>query len=215
MRSHPAQIARLALLLAVSALLATGCAGGSDASDGAVTISDAARSAWKGTPITDPYPLPDQEFTDTEGESFVPSGDADAPVTLVFFGYTRCPDICNVVLANIAAALRGATPEVRDATELVFVSTDPARDTPAVVREYLDRFDPSYAGLVAPVATVEQAARALYISYERPDGTTGGYEVEHGAYTTAFVGGEARVVWAEDVTVSDLRADLTQLARVA
>jgi len=207
--------------LVVAALLATSCAGGPDGSDGsarsdgAPIITSGAAADWKGTAITNPYPLPDQEFTDTAGSAFVLASDADAPVTLVFFGYTHCPDICNIVLANIAAALRGASPEVRDATELVFVSTDPARDTPEVVRDYLDRFDPAYAGLVAPVATVEQAARDLYISYERPDGTTGGYEVEHGAYTTAFVDGEARVVWAEDVTVADLRADLTRLARAA
>lgn len=203
---------RPALGLGVALLLTAGCAGGST---GAATITEPAARGWKGTPITNAYPLPDQEFTDTDGRTVVPEEDVDAPVTLVFFGYTNCPDICNVVLANIAAALRGATPEVRAATRLLFVSTDPARDTPAVVRDYLDRFDPSYAGLVAPVETVEQAAQALHISYERPDGSTGGYEVEHGAYTTAFVDGEARVVWAEDVSVADLRTDLARLARLA
>ena len=203
---------RPALGLGVALLLTAGCAGGST---GAATISEPVATGWKGTAITNAYPLPDQEFTDTDGRTFVPARDASASTTLVFFGYTNCPDICNVVLANLAAALRGASPEVRAATEMLFVSTDPARDTPAVVRDYLDRFDPSYAGLVAPVETVEQAAQALHISYERPDGSTGGYEVEHGAYTTAFVDGEARVVWAEDASVADLRTDLARLARLA
>lgn len=198
--------------VALALLLAAGCASGPTAP---VEISSAGSTAWNGTRITSGYPLPDQEFTDTAGKSVVPARDATASTTLVFFGYTHCPDICNVVLANIAAALRGVPQSVRDETRLLFVSTDPARDTPEVVREYLDRFDPAYDGLVAPVGTVEQAARALHISYERPDGTTGGYEVEHGAYTTAFVNGEARVVWAEDVSVADLRADLTRLADLA
>jgi protein SCO1 len=141
---------------------------------------------------------------------------ARTPVTLVFFGYTHCPDICNVVLANFASALRGASPAVRKDVRLLFVSTDPARDTPDVVRDYLDRFDPTYEGLVAPVGTVEKAAKALYISYEKPDGSQGGnYMVSHGTYTTGFLHGSARVVWSADTTVADLRADLTRLARLA
>ena len=124
-------------------------------------------------------------------------------------------DICNVVLANIASALRGSPASVRDSTRVLFVTTDPARDTPPVVRDYLDRFDPAFDGLVAPVETVEQAAKQLHVSYEKPDGTTGGYQVEHGTYTTAFVDGEATVVWSDTTAVADLRSDLRRLARLA
>ncbi len=155
-------------------------------------------------------------FTDTSGRSVSLADAATTPVTLVFFGYTHCPDICNVVLANMASALRGATPAVRSHVRLVFVSTDPQRDTSTVVREYLDRFDPRFEGLVAPVGEVERAAKALYISYEKPDGSTGGaYEVDHGTYTTAFVDGKARVVWSDTTAVADLRADLTRLSALA
>ncbi len=160
--------------------------------------------------------MPDLPFTDTEGQQVTPTEVARTPVTLVFFGYTHCPDICNVVLANFASALRGATPAVRKDVRMLFVTTDPARDTPDVVRDYLDRFDPTYEGLVAPVGTVEKAAKALYISYEKPDGSQGGnYMVSHGTYTTAFLHGSARVVWSADTPVADLRADLTRLARLA
>jgi protein SCO1/2 len=201
--------------LAAVALLA-GCAGstGTEGADGAAQVSTHG-AGWHGTPLRNGYPLPDQEFTDTSGSAVVPAEDAATGVTLVFFGYTHCPDICNVVLANVASALRGASPQVREATRLLFVTTDPARDTPQAVREYLDRFDPTYDGLVADEATVERAARALHVSYERPDGSRGGYEVEHGTYTTGFVDGEARVVWSEDTPVADLRADLARLARLA
>lgn len=202
---------RLAGVVAALLLLA-GCASGSDQSAG---VRANGTAGWHGTPVTTGYPLPDQQFTDTSGDPVVPAEAAGDAVTLVFFGYTHCPDICNVVLANIASALRGSTPKVRAATRLLFVTTDPARDTPDVVREYLDRFDPSYDGLVAPVETVEQAAQALHVSYERPDGSTGGYEVQHGTYTTAFVDGRARLVWSADTSVADLRADLARLARLA
>jgi protein SCO1 len=195
----------------VATLLLAGCAPG----EGSAGPSSGPTSAWRGTAISNPYPLPEQRFSDTAGDPVVPARDAAEDVTLVFFGYTHCPDICNVVLANIASALRGSPAAVRDATRLLFVTTDPARDTGQVVREYLDRFDPAYDGLIAPVGTVEQAASDLHVSYERPDGSTGGYRVDHGTYTTAFVDGEARLVWSADVAVADLRADLARLARIA
>lgn len=212
---------RVVGVLTAVVLLVSACAGGGtstsgvDGSAGAADVRVGAAGGWRGTAITAAYPLPDQTFTDTTGATVVPARDADAPVTLVFFGYTSCPDICNVVLANVASALRGAEADVRDSTRMLFVTTDPARDTPEAVRDYLDRFDESFEGLVAPVGTVEKAARALHVSYERPDGSTGGYEVEHGSYTTAFVDGSARVVWSEDTSVADLRADLERLAGLA
>jgi hypothetical protein len=84
------------------------------------------------------------------------------------------------------------------------------------VREYLDRFDRRFEGLVGPVDDVSRAAKALYISYEKPDGSTGGaYEVDHGTYTTGFVGGTARIVWSDTTSVADLRADLTRLVQLA
>lgn len=202
----------VAPVLALGALLA-GCASGQPEGRADVRVNGA--SGWAGTAVTAGYPLPDETFTDTSGEDVVPAEDAADGVTLVFFGYSHCPDICNVVLANIASALRGSPASVRDSTRVLFVTTDPARDTPAVVRGYLDRFDRSFDGLVAPVATVEQAAKQLHVSYERPDGTTGGYQVEHGTYTTAFVDGEATVVWSDTTAVADLRADLRRLARLA
>jgi protein SCO1/2 len=198
--------------LALAALLG-GCASGQPEGRADVRVNGA--SGWAGTAVTAGYPLPDQTFTDTSGDDVVPAEDAADGVTLVFFGYSHCPDICNVVLANIASALRGSPAAVRDSTRVLFVTTDPARDTPTVVRGYLDRFDPAFEGLVAPVGTVEQAAKQLHVSYERPDGSTGGYEVEHGSYTTAFVDGEAAVVWSDTTAVADLRADLRRLARLA
>jgi protein SCO1/2 len=178
--------------------------------------SDAAGSGggWSGTAISNPYPLPDQRFTDTAGEDVVPTDDFAGEVTLVFFGYTRCPDICNVVLANLASALRESRPAVREATRVVFISVDPTNDTPSVLREYLDRFDPAFRGLVADDATVESAAKDLHIGYERPDGTEAGH-ADHGTYTTGFVDGDAVVVWSQDTSVAELRADLRRLARLA
>ena len=196
----------------LATLLLSGCAGGDATGQSASPGSD-----WVGTSLgNDGYPLPDDTYTDTAGRQVSMADASTAPVTLVFFGYTHCPDICNVVLANIAAALRGARPAVRDDVRVLFVTTDPARDTTDVVREYLDRFDPSFEGLVAPEDTVERSAKSLFIAFERPDGSHGGsYEVDHGTYTTGFVDGTARVVWSAETTVGGLRSDLERLSRLA
>lgn len=204
--------ASAAALVAATAVTLAGCAGGSRDDNRPVAVGQSA-SSLHGTAIGHPYPLPGQQFTDTAGRPYVPAKDAAAPVTLVFFGYTHCPDLCNVVLANVAAALRRTDQDVRDKTQLLFVTTDPQRDTDQVVREYLDGFDKDYVGLRAPLATMKAAAASLHISY---DGKTkvagGGYEVTHGTQVTAFRQGNAAVIWSAETPVADLRADLTELA---
>jgi protein SCO1/2 len=201
---------RVAAALLVVALTA-GCASAAgDHTDHAGHLSS---GGFAGTAIQNPYPLPDQPFTDTAGQPFTPAADADRPVTLVFFGYTHCPDVCNVVLANVASALRRVDPPVRDKVEMVFITTDPDRDTPDIVRGYLDRFDPAYVGLTAPITTVKAAAASLHIAYAgKESAADGGYDVSHGTQVTAFRDGTARVVWTAETPVADLRSDLARLA---
>jgi protein SCO1/2 len=163
------------------------------------------------------FTLPDVTFTDTAGAKFRLREDTRDPVTLLFFGYTSCPDICNAVLADVAAALRRADPTVRESTRLVFVTTDPARDTGPAIRAYLDRFDPSYVGLRAPMPTVRRAAAELggaLTGKEKLPG--GGYEVGHGTQVTAFGPDErSLVLWTPGTPVADLRHDLGLLTRTA
>ena len=190
--------------------LTAGCASADGDPAGEVSRQDSA--GFAGAVIEQPYPLPDQAFTDTAGRPFTPATDADRPVTLVFFGYTHCPDVCNAVLANVAAALRRIDASAREQVQLVFITTDPKRDTPEVIRGYLDRFDPTYLGLTAPIETVRAAAASVHIAYagEEP-AVGGGYEVSHGTQVTAFRDGQARVVWMAETPVKDLRSDLTRL----
>src|SRR5437868_6370867 len=122
---------RLALALTAGLLvgLLAGCASsGRPVAQGAGVTANGEKG-WHGTTVPDGYPLPTVPFTDTRGAATTLADEARTPVTLVFFGYTHCPDICNVVLANMASALRGASPDVRKDVRLVFVSTDPQRDT--------------------------------------------------------------------------------------
>lgn len=172
---------------------------------------------YAGTLVDRPYAKPDLRFTDTSGRGFDLARDATAPVTIVFFGYTKCPDVCSTVLGQAAAALLRADPAVRERTQLVFITTDPARDSPKAIRTYLDRFNPDFVGLTAPMPVIEAAAKAFSVALtgtqKLPDG---GYDVGHGAQLIGFgPGGTSTVVWLPDTSVGDLRADITKLSKSA
>jgi len=97
---------------------------------------------------------------------------------LVYFGYTHCPDACPTALNAIALALRALGP-ARNEVQPVFVTVDPARDTPAALREYVKAFDAPILALTGSEAAVAQAARAYRVFYARHDLPGGDYEMDH------------------------------------
>jgi protein SCO1/2 len=166
-----------------------------------------------GALLPKPYRVQDVTLTDTEGGRYSLTGDSTKPLTLVFFGYTHCPDICQLVMADIASAMTRLDGPDRARVGMLFVTSDPARDNPAVLRRYLDRFDPRFEGLTGPMSTIKRAADALGVPIEK--GTklpSGGYDVAHG---TQIVGmrsdGTAPVVWTEGTSPAQLAGDLTKL----
>jgi protein SCO1/2 len=99
---------------------------------------------------------------------------------LVFFGFTHCPDVCPTTLFEVSEVLRALGPEGKDVRAL-FVTVDPERDTPAVMKSYLSSFDPRVVGVTgdpAAVAAVEKAYR-VYAKKVPLDG--GGYTMDHTA----------------------------------
>ncbi|MPZ96890.1 MAG: SCO family protein [Propionibacteriales bacterium] len=164
--------------------------------------------------MPEPYDVPSIQLTDTDGAAFDLVADTTKPVTLVFFGYTNCPDICSLVMADLASAMTRLDGEVRDQVQMLFVTSDPARDTGPVLRKFLDRFDPSFEGLTGPLPRIEQAAKPLGVLLE---GTKklpgGGYEVSHGSQVLGIGADDtAQVVWTEGTPVGDLVTDITRLA---
>jgi protein SCO1/2 len=141
-------------------VLLAGCAGEPARPDnGVAVVRSTADDGFAGNLLERPYPKPAGAFTDTAGRPF--DWSATKPVTIVFFGYTHCPDICNTVMADVASALRRVDPQVRRKVDVVFVTTDPARDTGPVIRRWLDAFDPAFVGLTAPLPTIEKSAETL------------------------------------------------------
>src|SRR6185369_9103221 len=98
-------------------------------------------ATYRGGLVTPPLTKPQFTLTNTSGASFDFRAETQGYVTLLFFGYTHCPDECPLHMAAIATSLKQLAPEVRGQVKVVFVTADPARDTPSVLRAWLDRFD--------------------------------------------------------------------------
>lgn len=135
-----------------------------------------------------PEPLPKSDFilTTTEGESFDFRAETEGYVTLLFFGYTYCPDICPVHMANLAAVLHKLPPQTSSRIKVVMVSVDPERDTPERFRAWLDNFDRSFVGLRGTSSELAAIQQALYLPVAVKQGEGPDYLVGHSAAVLAF-----------------------------
>lgn len=108
----------------------------------------------------------------------VTQADFQGRYTLIYFGYTHCVDVCPLTLATVSAAL-GELGDRARALVPVFISVDPARDTPETVRDYAARFSPRIVGLTGSRAQIESVMDAFHVSARRHAGAEGGYLVDH------------------------------------
>lgn len=153
-----------------------------------------------------------QAVTQIDGSSWRYDATEPGRITLLYFGYTSCPDVCPTTLADLAAALGGLPKKVRDRVDVQLVSTDPARDTPEQMRSWLAGFDPTFRGAHAPIDQVVAAARAYGISIEPPAQSDGAYEVSHGAQLLVLEpGGGAVGYFRELAGAKDYRKALPAL----
>lgn len=193
---------RVAVAGLVTALAMTGCAKAETSDEGELG----------GVELASPWQAADVALTDTDGTSFSLAKDARAPLTLVFFGYSKCPDICQMVMGNITSALTRVG-DAADKVDVVFVTTDPARDTQKELGNYLERFDPAFVGLTGDLADLQAAAASFHVTFEAEDKLpSGGYDVTHGTQVFALSpNGEIDRYWSQDVTPQQLAQDITLL----
>jgi protein SCO1 len=167
---------------------------------------------WKLTDVSGH--LPDLHFALT-GDSGQTVTDAalHGDITLLFFGYTHCPDVCPETMARLAETLQKLGSDA-DHIRIVFVSVDPHRDTPALLHAYVQAFDPGHAiGVTGSDAQIADLARSYRVAYElgQPD-AQGNYEVTHSAAVYIFDGaGHARLIATDNDTVDSLVHDLHEL----
>jgi protein SCO1 len=170
---------------------------------------------WNGVAVDEHPQMPRAEFTDTRGETFDLRAAMRARPTLMYFGYTHCPDICPVHLANIAQALRN-TSMGTEQLNVVFVTADPARDTPQVLADYLADFDDSFIGLWAPEDEVDRVLVALGLPEVviEPGTDSLEYTVGHPGQVLAFdTTGRVRLAYPFGTRQSQWTQDLPKLAR--
>lgn len=163
--------------------------------------------------LDQPYEPADVPLVDTDGKPFDLAADTDADLTLLFFGYTHCPDVCQQVMSTIAAARLRLPEEERSRLDVVLITTDPARDTGPVLRDYLDRFDPSFIGVTGELDDIVELgdSLAVYIGKGRRL-PSGGYEVQHNDHIEALMADDTvTALWPRDVSAADLAADLQYL----
>ncbi len=172
-----------------------------------------ASSSYRGGLVTPPLSKPAFVLTDTSGASYDFQKRTDRSVTLLFFGYTSCPDQCPMHMASLGAALHKLPSSLAAQIKLVFVTTDPARDTPTVLRRWLDYFDKSAVGLTGTPVALAAVQRAAGVPPARqiPDGH-GSYSVAHANFVVAYTKDNlAHVIYPGGVTKDDWIHDLPLL----
>jgi protein SCO1/2 len=118
-------------------------------------------------------------LTDQNGRT-VSDQDLKGHPFLVFFGFTHCPDVCPTTLFEVSEILRSLGPDA-NGTRALFITVDPERDTPAVMKDYLSNFDPHLWGLTGDPAAVAAVAKAYRVYYKKVPLDDGGYTMDHTA----------------------------------
>ncbi|MEX0795421.1 MAG: SCO family protein [Acidimicrobiia bacterium] len=168
----------------------------------------------QGVAIDNPSEKGSFVLTDTEGESYDFVASTEGKLTLLYFGYLQCPDICPVHLAQIAEVL-GQDAELARKTEVVFVSVDPDRDTPEAIREFLDRFDPSFVGLTGTHDELKVAQEAVGVPPARIFGEGDDYTVDHAGWVIAYApDGLSYSIYPFGTRQSEWNNDLQILAKI-
>jgi protein SCO1/2 len=189
---------RLVLLLLVAVALAS--------------CSKSSASTFSGAVLHVPYHVPATQLTDTSGQPYSLTGTGKR-LTLIFFGYTHCPDECPTTMATLASAMLQLDPADRANVQVVFVTTDPARDTGPVIRKWLDKFDPDFAGVTGSLPMIMKIAHQVGVPVEKGRRMpSGGYDITHGTQVLGMDGSHTvHVVWTLGTTAPEFAHDIHQL----
>jgi protein SCO1/2 len=204
---------RPVLALALVAVVLAGCTPSSSTSLSAEGLTRAA-DGWFGIPLSVERSLPSVELLTVDGTPVRLDEALLGTPTLLFFGYSSCPDICPIHLSAIARAME-QTRTRYDRLQVVFVSVDPARDTPERIEEFLSHFDRRMIGLHGELDTVVAALTELDLPgpvIEGPDPRGEGDLVGHPAQVIGFdAQGRARRVWPFGTRRADWVSDIPRI----
>ena len=160
------------------------------------------------TNVTGHMPTLAFTLTDDQGKT-VSAADYRGKVVLLYFGYTHCPDVCPLTMAHLHVVMQRLG-KLADGARILFVSVDPARDTPAVLHAYVNAFDPRAVGLTGSASDIEALVKRYRASFTREPSTgDGNYEVSHSSAIYVFDrDGNPRVLATPADSQDDLVHDL-------
>jgi protein SCO1/2 len=198
---------------AVLALATVAGCGASSSTEAPSNSTSGLVNGMYGNILDKPLVKPAMTLTDTAGQPYNMAAQTAGRVALLYFGYTHCPDICPTTMADIAVALQQVA-VLQSKVDVVFVTTDPYRDTPAVIKAWLAHYNANFIGLTGSEDTIYNAAGSLHILMDKPKpNQTGDYTVSHAAEVVAFSpDGQGRVAYTAGTSSQDYAHDLIQIA---
>lgn len=170
--------------------------------------------SFRNTDITGADYGKDFTLTDHTGKTRT-LGDFRGKVVVMFFGYTRCPDVCPTTLAELKA-VKDQLGEEAGKLQVLFVTVDPERDTPRLLAEYVPAFDPSFLGLYGDSAATAKVAKDFRVFYQKvPGKTPDGYTVDHTAGSYVFDPQGRLRLFVRYGNAANLVADIQTLLRTS
>jgi protein SCO1/2 len=205
-------VAGSAVLLLTACGSSGGPSGNDDGTAAQVSGQGDSKSPYQGLAMGRTFDKPATAFTDTSGKPFDIARQTAGKAVLLYFGYTHCPDICPTTMGDVAVAVSRLTKAEQAKVQVVFVTTDPARDTPATMRSWLNAFNPAFIGLTASMDAIIAAAKSVGVGVEAP---TAGKEPVHGADVLAYspTDGKAHILYTSGTMSSVYQHDLPLLIK--
>lgn len=163
------------------------------------------KPSWRGATITPPWHAPEINLTDQNGQSFTLSKQR-GKVVLLYFGYVNCPNECPLTMAHVKLARERLGNRAKD-VQVIMVSTDPARDTPQALRDFMGHFDPSFLGLTGTVPELQKVWKDYGVTVEEGGET-------HSTYLYVVdPAGDVRETFLPDAEPNDIARDVSLLLK--
>lgn len=196
-------LSRRQLLLAGAGLGALSLAG----------CDDVLPASFHGIDISGAKYAQDFRLTDPDGKERT-IADFKGQVVMLFFGFTQCPDVCPTALVRAAEIKRMLGDDGRR-FQVIFVTVDPERDLPVVLKAYTEAFDPSFLGLYGDLERTSETAKAFKAYYKKvPTGAS--YTMDHSAFSYVFdAQGRNRLVLRHEQSAQECTEDLRQIFKSA
>jgi protein SCO1 len=163
------------------------------------------KPSFRGAVITPPWSAPEFNLTDHNGRPFKMS-DQHGRVVLLYFGYVNCPNECPLTMAHLKLALESLGDRARD-VQVIMVSTDPVRDTPQALKDFMEHFNPSFLGLTGTPAELQKAWKNYGVTVEAGGET-------HSTYLYVIdPAGDVRETFLPDTEPKDIAGDVDLLLK--